>query len=634
MPKRSEPNAPCLADQADLRILATTDLHLHLFPYDYYSDQPTDTVGLARTATLIARARAEVEHSVLLDNGDFLFGNPMGDLITRIDDRRTGAMHPMIAAMNLLAYDAVALGNHEFDHGLDCLSNALGSAQFPVLCANVDVISPVTCAFQPWTMIERTIRMNDGREFPLRIGVIGFLPPQILVWNQSQLKGQVVVRDMIDAAVHMLPQMRAAGADAIVALAHTGIGAMLPTAEMENAATALAGLPEIDAVVAGHSHLVFPALNFEPLPGVDPRAGTLCGKPAVMAGYGGSHLGVIDLRLTRFNNIWKICKAQSSVRPIFQRTPEWSARPLVTSTAGVLNVAADAHAATLAQVRRPIGKTDVDLNTYFALVAPSACSALVAEAQRRHVVACLEGTEHEFLPVLSAASPFKAGGRAGVSHYTYIPQGEIALRHLADLYPFPNAIRAVRVSGAFVADWLERSACLYNQVTAGVQDQPLINPQFPSYNFDTIHGLTYRIDLSQPARFGLTGQVLSPSTRRIVNLCMNGIPLNPTDSFVVATNSYRVAGLDEFTLQKEKAVEVLESVAQTRDMLVRHVTDHGPISAFANEPSWRFERLPGTSVLFDTSPNALRFLDQLGPQLQIASAGWGDDGFARFRIHL
>ncbi|HID67480.1 MAG TPA: 2',3'-cyclic-nucleotide 2'-phosphodiesterase, partial [Roseibacterium sp.] len=190
------------AGQAHLRIMETTDLHVHIFPYDYYGDRPVDTVGLARTASLINDVRAEATNSLLLDNGDFLQGNPMGDYMAYERGMAEGDSHPVINAMNALGFDASTLGNHEFNYGLNFLMNSLSGSGFPVVCANVATelgATPTddTTLVPPYVILDREITDGAGQAQPIRIGVIGFVPPQIMTWDRRLLEGNVMARDIV-----------------------------------------------------------------------------------------------------------------------------------------------------------------------------------------------------------------------------------------------------------------------------------------------------------------------------------------------------------------------------------------------------------------------------------------------------
>ena len=275
---------------------------MHITPWDYYADRANAAAGLARTATLIAAARAEVGACLLLDNGDFLQGSPMGD----VEAKRLGpqVQHAMIAAMNALGYDAGGLGNHEFSKGLDFLLNALDQARFPIVCANIARSLGATplqdrMLVPPSVILDRKVSDTQGNHQTLRIGIIGLLPPQTTQWDRQTLGDTLVTRDIVDAAAAHVPALRAAGADIVVALSHSGIGAPFPVPQMEDATTALAALPGIDALIAGHTHQTFPSTTFPASASIDPVRGLLWGKPAVMPGFHGSHLGVIDLTLVR-----------------------------------------------------------------------------------------------------------------------------------------------------------------------------------------------------------------------------------------------------------------------------------------------------------------------------------------------
>lgn len=624
------------AGQAHLRLMETTDLHVHVFPYDYYADKPRDTVGLARTASIIGDIRAEATNSILLDNGDFLQGNPMGDYIAYERGIKEGDMHPVIAAMNAVGFDAATLGNHEFNYGLEFLIKSLAGTDFPVVCANVvkemgGAPTQDVTLVKPYTIIERQLTDGAGETHLIKIGLIGFTPPQIMNWDRRHLEGNVQTRDILEAARAYVPQMKEEGADIIIALSHSGIGSADESEMMENASVPLASVPGIDAILTGHSHLVFPSPTYQDYAAVDAGAGTIHGKPATMGGFWGSHLGLIDLMLERDGAGWRIAGHTSEARPISKRNEDRSVTALVDSDPTILASAQKAHDETLAYVRRAVGKTDANLHSYFALVADDPSVQIVSNAQVWYIKEMLQGTEYEKLPVLSAAAPFKAGGRGGPEYYTDVPKGDVAIKNVSDLYLYPNTARAVLITGAEVKDWLERSAGLFNQVTPGQADQVLINDSFPSYNFDVMDGVTYQIDLSQPSKFDPKGALINPEANRISNLMFDGQPLDPDQKFIVATNNYRASGGGDFPGAKGDSI-VFEGPDTNRDVIVRYIVENGTISPRA-DANWTFKPLDGASVLFDTGPKAQDYVDDV-KGITLAPAGDGSDGFARFRIDL
>ncbi len=624
------------AGQAHLRIMETTDIHVHVYPYDYYADAEIDTVGLARTASLIGDIRAEATNSVLFDNGDFLQGNPLGDYIAYERGMPEGATHPVVTAMNTLGFDASTLGNHEFNYGLDFLMNSVSGAAFPVVSANVvttmgTIPTEDETLVPPYVILERTLTDGAGETRPIRIGVIGFVPPQIMNWDRKHLEGKVEARDIVNAATAWVPRLRAEGADIVVALCHSGIGAAAHTEGMENAAIPLAGVEGIDVILTGHSHLVFPGPDYADTEGVDAEAGLINGKPAVMAGFWGSHMGLIDLMLEHDGEGWTVAGAQVEARPIYARGEDRSITALVDSDAEVLDSIAQEHQETLDYVRRAVGKSDAPLHSYFALVADDPSVQIVSNAQTWYIEQMMQGTENEGLPILSAAAPFKAGGRGGPEYFTDVPAGDVAIRNVADLYLYPNTVRAVKVTGAQVKDWLERSAGMFNQIEPGKQGQVLLNDDFPSYNFDVIDGVSYKIDLSQPMKFDRDGNVINPDTNRITDLQFQGQPIDPAQQFIIATNNYRAGGGGSFP-GADGSTTVFEGPDTNRDVIVRYIVDKGTVSPSA-DANWSFLPMDGTTVLFDTGPKAAGYIDSI-KGVEIAPAGDGPEGFARFEIRL
>ncbi|MEJ2172762.1 MAG: bifunctional 2',3'-cyclic-nucleotide 2'-phosphodiesterase/3'-nucleotidase [Woeseiaceae bacterium] len=633
----SAPGQLLAESNVQLRILETTDIHVQIVDYDYFQDSPSMTSGLARTAALIQSARAEVSNSILVDNGDLLQGNPLGDFIARQRGLQTGDVHPVYKAMNQLDYTVGNVGNHEFNYGLDFLGQSIAGANFPYISANVfhddgdDDPDNDVPYFDQYLIVERTLTAEDGSEHDINIGFIGFVPPQIMQWDFSNLRGRVTARDIVETALELVPRMKAEGADIVVAIPHSGLAAIDRRGMDENATYYLSQVPGIDAILFGHSHRVFPGDRYADIAGVDITRGTINGIPSSMPGFWGSHLGYVDLQLVVSDTgEWAVVDGIGAVRPIFKRDGQ-DIIPLVEPMEEILAAVQEEHEATIEFMRTAVGEITVPITTFFALVRDDPSVQIVTNAQRRYVERIILGTEFEGMPLLSASAPFKAGGRGGGGYYTDIEAGEIALKHIADLYIYPNTLRVVTMTGAQVREWLEMSAAVFNRIDPHITgEQELINPGFPPYNFDVIDGVSYAIDVTEPARYDRGGNLVNADSHRIVDLSYAGKPIDPEQVFIVATNNYRAGGGGNFPGMDGSNI-VIEAPDTNRNVLADYVFELRTVDPSA-DGNWSFAPISAdVNVTMISAPNADK---ALGPGSPIEKIGMDSEGFGRYRIHF
>lgn len=628
--------AEAAGSDVNLRIMETTDLHTNIVNYDYYKDQLTDQFGLAKTASLINQARNEADNSLLFDNGDLLQGNPLGDYVAKINPLQKGETHPAYKAMNLLNYDAGNIGNHEFNFGLDFLQNSLAGANFTYINANVYVDDhdndPTNDKnyFSPYKIINKTVTDESGAKHELKVGVIGFVPPQVMQWDKANLEGHVIVKDIVETANKYVPEMKAKGADLIVAIPHSGFEKAAPEGNDENAVYYLSDVDGIDAILFGHAHKVFPGdSSFEGINGVDNNKGTINGVPSVEPGYWGDHLGVIDLTLTEENGKWTVSNSQSEARPIYDKATK---KPLVEADMDIVNAVKEEHEGTINYVRTAVGETTAPINSYFALVNDDPSIQIVTNAQKWYVENNIQGTEYEGIPVLSAGAPFKAGGRGGSSYYTDIPAGDLAIKNVADLYVYPNTLKAVLLTGEQVKDWLEMSAGQFNQIDKkNKEEQALINPDFPSFNYDVIDGVTYKIDVTEPAKYDLSGNEVNADANRIKELKYNGKKVTKNMSFIVATNNYRATGGGHFPHLDGSNI-VIDSPDENRQILIDYILEEQTINPTADQ-NWSFDTInkKKLNVTFESSLQAQPYAHDIK---SIDFVKETENGFATYKMDL
>lgn len=626
---------------ATLAVLETTDIHSNVVGYDYYKLAADQSLGLERTATLIAAARRQFPNTLLLDNGDTLQGTALADYQAIAHPVKCDRRLAIYKVMNRLGYDGGGVGNHDFDYGLRFLAQVTGNRvdvdgvdknmrcagpSFPIVLANVYSAKTHKPLFAPYRIIDKRITATDahGKPFTARVkvGIIGLTTPGIMEWDKRWLDGKVYTEGSREAAEKYVPEMRSKGADLVIVISHGGIDGGPYSPKMENAGYYLAQVPGVDAILLGHSHAVFPdAASKAPqfnLPNVDKTGGRVFGVPTVMAGLWGKDLGVIGLRLRYDGKRWVADKSQATVEVRAIQQPDKS---FVAPDPAVASLVAGEHAGTIAYVKTPIGETDFRMSSYFADVGDVSAIQVVNDAQadyvKRYIAANLP--QYAGLPVLSMAAPFKAGA-AGPGDFTDVAAGKLALNNAADLYLYPNTLSAVKVSGAELKAWLERAAGRFNTIDpAKTAPQELVNTQFASYNFDmlTSKDASYEIDVTQPPG------------HRISALSYQGKPVEDDHEFIVATNNYRASGGGGFPMLGAAKV-VIAAPDTNRDVLIDYVRKRRHLSRAVDgsSRSWRFKPVQAAGpVLLRAAPQ----LDKLARQSH--AEPYGEPGVYRVDLH-
>jgi 2',3'-cyclic-nucleotide 2'-phosphodiesterase/3'-nucleotidase len=607
---------------ATLAVLETTDLHANAVGYDYYKLAADPSLGFDRTATLIEAARREFPNTVLLDDGDTIQGNALGDYQALVAPVKCGELPAIYKAMKRLGYDGGTIGNHDFNYGLAYLAQVTGSRfdvpgiprpakacagpGFPLVLANVYSVKTHAPLFAPYRIIEKRVRAEDAAGHPVtatvKIGIIGFTTPTIMAWDRRALEGRVYTAGLVETARRYIPEMRRKGADIVVALSHGGLDASPYAPAMENGNYWLAQVPGIDALLLGHAHQLFPnpastSAQFD-LPHVDKVNGTVFGVPAVMANLWGKNLGVIRFELRHDGKGWRIERDRTVVETRATQRPDNS---FVAPDAAVPDLVRPEHEATIRYVRTPVGSTAFRMATYFADVGDPSAIQVVNEAQadyvRRYVKANLP--QYADVPVLSVSAAFKAGA-AGPADYTDVPPGSLALNNASDLYLYPNTLYAVKVDGAGLTAWLERAAGRFNTIApAQTAPQELVNTGFPSYNFDTVTDpdLRYEIDVTQPPG------------KRIRHLTWQGKPVAADQVFLVATNNYRASGGGNFP-GLDGSRTVIAAPDANRDVLVAWIRAHPRLTRAGNGAarSWRFAPVHTAGPVVFHAPPGLQAL--------------------------
>lgn len=508
---------PAAPVQGTLVLLGTTDVHGWLLPYDYYTGRET-AHGLARLVPQIDSVRAaNPGRTVLVESGDLLQGNPLAFVHSRTGE---GETHPVARAMNLLRYDAAALGNHEFNYGLPQLERVRAQSEFPWISSNAFRAGTAEHAFRPYVMVERSV---GGRA--VRVGITAVTPPGVMIWDRENVAGRLEFRDMVLSVAPVVARMRAEGADLVMVAAHSGLeGSSYDTAATgvaaENDVARMAReVPGIDVVFLGHSHREL----------ADSAIG---GTLLLQAKNWATSLAVAEVALEHDGRAWRVAGKRGRIL-----------RPAADARSALLDSAlAGAHERTRAYVSRRIGTSGAVWEAAAARTRDTPIMDLINEIQRG-----VTGAE------LSSTAPFSLSAR--------IPEGPVTVADVAGLYVYDNTLKAVRITGAQLRAYLEKSAEYYLPCPGG-RCERLTNPAVPGYNFDVVSGVDYALDLTRPV-----GQ-------RVVYLRRGGRDVAPADSFTMALNNYRASGSGGFSMLVGAPV-VYDRGEGIRELLIAEIERRG-----------------------------------------------------------
>ncbi|KQR16267.1 bifunctional UDP-sugar hydrolase/5'-nucleotidase [Cellulomonas sp. Leaf334] len=555
-----------------LTVMGTTDLHGNAVNWDYfknaeYDDSAHNDVGLAKVSTLVNQVRADRgdRNTLLIDAGDTIQGTSLAYYYAKIQPISKRVEHPMAAAMNAIGYDAAALGNHEFNYGIPYLRTFEKQLDFPLLAANATNDRNGRPAFAPYMIT--TVRTPNGKA--VKVGILGLTNPGIAIWDKANVEGQMSFGGLVEQAAKYVPEMRRKGADVVVVSAHSGAdtsssyGDALPFPE--NAATLVAEqVPGIDAILVGHAHQEIAERVV---------TNTATGKPVVLSEplKWGQRLSVFDIDLTYRRGHWTVQSVDASVLNA----------STVPEDPKIIRLLADEQQTVVDYVNGVIGTSTEAMSAATARYEDTAVLDFINYVQAGAVQAELTGADAD-LPVLSIAAPFNKDAA--------IPQGDVSVRDIAGLYIYDNTLLGIKLTGAQVKAYLEKSAEYFKAAPApgtyAAADltnavTPTAPNGTPDYNYDVMGGLdqplTYDIDLAQPVG------------SRVVGLAYGGVPVTDGQEFVVAINNYRQSGGGNFPGVTAAPV-VYNRQVEIRQLLIDWVSANqvvDPAVFSSTNPDWQ-----------------------------------------------
>lgn len=503
-------------EKKNIVIMGTTDIHGNIFPVNYFNGK-VQNFGLAKVYTKVKEIRKNNTNTLLVDSGDLLQGTPLTDYYGK---KEKSAINPMIKAMNIMKYDALGIGNHEYDYGIDNLLKAVKNAKFSMLSANTYYHKEDKPVFKPYIIKN----ISD-----VKVGIIGFTTPGVAVWSKNIVDKRYEFKDIVQAAKKWIPELKKQ-VDIIVAVPHSGLedikgmggydsSSGLPP---ENVGKALAqNFSQIDVLLLGHTHTEIKEMI---------ENGVLISQ----ADKYGDMISIVNLDLEKVDNKWKIVKKNSETFNVKDTPPDKE----------LMDELSKEHENTLKYVNSTIGYSDKELNAKLSRLQDSEIVDLINYVQ-------METTGSD----ISAAALFNEDA--------VIPKGKVSIANVAALYLYENTLSSIKVTGKQLKEYLEMTSMYYEGFDES--GNLIINKKMPGYNYDMFSGIDYKINVN------------NPQGSRITFLKFKGKDIKDSDTFKLALNSYRQSGGGGYDMLKGSPI-LYSKGESIRDLIINYIQKTGEIS--------------------------------------------------------
>ncbi|MFW5630568.1 MAG: Ig-like domain-containing protein [Acetivibrio ethanolgignens] len=607
-----------MTKKANIRFVFTTDLHGQLTTTNYETGGEYSSGGLSRAYTLLEKARNEKgkENTFTFDLGDTIYDYSTEYIYMAEPD----TVQPIYKAMATIGYDAVTLGNHDFDYGFSYIKNQIKGAGLSNICVVSNVVDANTKkhVWKENMLLSRKVKASDGTTMTVKVGVIGETIPKLSTKTESYT-AVLETEDIVQNVEAQANKLKAKGADIVVVLAHSGFGKEEPEYMDKDVSYALTKIKNVDVVLCGHNHINFPstdvnAESFYKLNGVNKATGLVNGKNLVMCSDRGKGIGVADFTIQKTGSTVKISNRKSEVRKVVDK------KPVVNKTLNE-NFMGKWENILKGSLNNEVGRLAYgeQLENYFGLLEDSKAIELVNEAKISYALNYIHNINPEYrdYPVI-AATHYKSFGQEDAQGYIDL-EGSISEAELSKLQAYNGYINLYTITGTQLREWLEWTASAYaaqgisdNQSNDYLKPNTLLYEEWQNdwagaYIFD---GIEYKINTLVPPRYSRSGSKISNS-QRITSLTRNGVEIKDSDRLVLAVD--RLTGVPEvireltgqtiYTKYNRSQVLLMDYLNNNfKNITIPTKADHNWSLLFNPEVTYRLEGGAGSEKVAKTKP--------------------------------